>query len=58
MEVEVDGAGGDAGGAGDVGHLRVEVAALGEHIDGRAQDRVALCRRQAVRRGVWRELEA
>ena len=41
-EVEVDGAGGDAGGAGDVGDLRVEEAALGEDVDGGAQDRVAL----------------
>ena len=40
-EVEVDGAGGDAGGAGDVGDLGVEEAALGEDVDGGAQDRVA-----------------
>ena len=41
-EVEVDGAGRDAGGAGDVGHLRVEEPALGEDIDRGAQDRVLL----------------
>ncbi len=42
VEVEVDGAGGDAGCTCHVGHLGVEVAAFGEHIDGRAQDRIAL----------------
>ena len=47
-EVEVDGAGGDAGGAGDVGDLGVEEAALGEDVDGGAQDRVAF--RPAARR--------
>ena len=41
-EVEVDGAGGDAGGARDVGDLGVEEAALGEDVDRGAQDRVAL----------------
>ena len=40
-EVQVDRAGGDAGGSGDVRHLRVEVAALGEHVDGGPQDRLA-----------------
>ena len=40
-EVEVDGAGGDAGGAGDVGDLRIEIAAGGEGVDGGAQERVA-----------------
>ena len=41
-EVEVDRAGGDAGGAGDVGDLGVEEAARGEGIDRGAQQRVAL----------------
>ena len=43
-EVEVDGAGGDAGGARDVGDLGVEEAARGEGVDGGAQDGVALVR--------------
>ena len=42
LEVQVDGAGGDAGGARDVGDLGVEEAALGEDVDGGAQDGVAL----------------
>ena len=42
MEVEVDGAGGDAGGARDVGDLGVEEAAPGEDVDGGAEDGVAL----------------
>jgi len=42
LEVEIHGAGGDAGGAGDVGDLRVEIAAVGEDVDGGAQDGVAL----------------
>ena len=41
-EVEVDRAGGDAGGPGDVGDLGVEEAARGEGVDGGAEDRVAL----------------
>ena len=41
-EIEVDGAGGDARGAGDVGDLRVEEAARGEDVDGGADQRVAL----------------
>ena len=56
-EVEVDGAGGDAGGAGDVGHLGVEEAALGEDRDGGAEDGLVLVapaggarRRTVVRR--------
>ena len=40
-EVEVDGAGGDAGAARDVGDLRVEEAAGGERFDRRAQNGVA-----------------
>ena len=49
MEVEVDGAGGDAGGARDVGDLGVEEAALGEDVDGGAEDGVALAGRAARR---------
>ena len=49
LEVEVDGAGGDAGGARDVGDLGVEEAALGEDVDGGAQDGVALAGRAARR---------
>ena len=41
-EVEIDGAGGDAGGARDVGDLGVEEAARGEDVDGGAQDGVPL----------------
>jgi hypothetical protein len=42
MASRIDGAGGDAGGAGDVGDLGVEEAAAGEDVDGGAEDRVAL----------------
>ena len=49
-EVEVDGAGGDAGGAGDVGDLGGEEAALGEDVDGGAEDGVALVGAGAGRR--------
>ena len=42
LEVEVDGAGRDAGDARDVGDLRLEEAVLGEDLGGGAQDRVAL----------------
>ena len=41
-EVEIDRAGGDACGAGDVGDLGVEEAARGEGVDGGAKERVAL----------------
>jgi hypothetical protein len=41
-EVEVHGAGGHAGRARHVGHLRVEEAALGEHLRGGTHDGVAL----------------
>ena len=50
-EIEVDGAGGDAGDARDVGDLRVEKAALGEDVDGGAQDGVALRARERGRAG-------
>ena len=40
-EVEVDGPGGDPRGAGDVGDLRIEEPAFGEHVDRGAQDGVA-----------------
>ena len=40
-EVEVDRAGGDAGGAGDVGDLGVEEAAGGEGVDGGPQQGIA-----------------
>ena len=42
LEVEIDGAGRHAGGAGDVGDLRLEEAVLGEDLGGGAQDGVAL----------------
>ena len=48
-EVEIDRAGGDAGGAGDVGDLGVEEAARGEGVDGGAEDARRACR--AVGRG-------
>ena len=41
-EVEIDGAGGHAGGAGDVGHLRLEEAVAGEHLGRGLEDGVAL----------------
>ena len=41
-EIEVDGARREAGRAGDVRDLRVEVAARGEGVDGRPQQRVSL----------------
>ena len=47
-EIEVDGAGGDARDAGDVGDLGLEVAVAGEHLDCRAQDGVALVGRPAA----------
>ena len=53
-EVEIDGAGGDAGGLGHVGDLGVEEAALREHTGGGAHDGVALVadrRPGLVRRG-------
>ena len=42
LEVEVDGAGRDAGDARDVGDLRLEIAVLGEDLRGCAQDRIPL----------------
>ena len=48
VKVEIDGAGGDAGDARDVGHLGAEEAALGEDADGGAQDGVALVGRAAA----------
>ena len=52
LEIEVDGAGGDAGRAGDVGDLGVEEAALGEDVDGGAEDGVAFrAGRRIGRRG-------
>ena len=51
LEVQVDGAGRDAGGARDVGDLGVEVAALGEDVDGGAEDGVALGPGRRVRAG-------
>src|SRR5207249_12153167 len=38
IEIEVDGPIGDAGRLGDLGHLRVELAALREYIGCRAED--------------------
>ena len=54
FEVEIDRAGGDAGGAGDVGDLGVEEAALGEDVDGGAEDGVAFGPGGASRRGARR----
>ena len=45
-EIEVNGAGGDAGGARDVGDLGVEEAAAGEDVDRGAEDRLALGERR------------
>ncbi len=42
LVVEVDGAGRDPGHPGDVGHLRLEEAVLGEHPGRRAENQVAL----------------
>jgi hypothetical protein len=42
LEVEIDGAGGDAGAAGDVRHLRGEEAAFREDAGRGVEDRVAL----------------
>ena len=42
LEIEIDGAGGDAGGTGDVGDLRIEEAAGGEGFGRGAEQRVAL----------------
>ena len=44
-EIEVDGAGGDARGASDVGDLGVEEAASGEGVDGGADQQRRACRR-------------
>ena len=57
LEIEVDGAGGDAGGAGDVGDLGVEEAALGEDVNRGAKDGIAFRARRWVgpaRNGVQR----
>ena len=51
-EVEVDGAGGDARRARDVGHLRIEEAALGEDLDGGAQIAARLSARLGAVGGV------
>ena len=50
-EVQVDGAGGDAGRARDVGDLGVEEAAVGEDVGGGAQDQLALGRGAGRRAG-------
>src|SRR5439155_16093124 len=49
-EIEIDGAGGDAGRARDVRHLCVEEASVGEDVGGGAEDQIAL-RRGSGRRG-------
>ena len=48
LEVEVDRAGGDAGGARDIGDLSVEIPALGEDINRSAKDRVTFRSRRGV----------
>ena len=42
LEIEVDGAGRDAGDARDIGDLRLEIPVLREHLGGRAQNQVPL----------------
>ena len=54
-EVEVDRAGRHAGGAGDVGHLRLEEAVAGEDLRRGFEDRVALVGDGRPGRAEWRD---